>query len=117
MIFDDKKVRYEVECLPEDICVEGNAMCSGDADYDRSCEEKIFSELKDGNDWAWCTVKVTAKYAGIKYAEGTSYLGCCSYASEEDFKSGGYIEQMCDDARDELYAELEDIDRELDVCR
>ncbi len=100
-----QEVELIVEILPEDQPVAGNAMCSGDLVYDREVEREILADLADGNDWAWCTVKVTARVDGI---EGTSYLGCCSYASEKDFRNGGYYPEMKEEAVRELRDKLED---------
>lgn len=46
--------------------------------------------LKD-NVWAWAQVEVRASYRGL---EASDYLGCCSYESEEEFKKGGYYDDM-----------------------
>ena len=71
---------------------------------DSIVEDKVINEYENGNYWAWCTVRVTAEYKGIK---GTDYLGCCSFASEEDFKEeGGYYEDMKQVAYDELISNL-----------
>lgn len=32
--------------------------------------------------WGWCCIRTTVNYDGF---EATTYLGCCSYESEEDF--------------------------------
>lgn len=107
--FDDSMVSYDIECLPEYTDVRGNAMCSGDDDYDREVEDSILDDLEGGNDWAWCTVRVTARYDGVDCAVGQDYLGCCSYRDEADFKACVYYEDMCDQAREDLYAQLEGI--------
>ena len=93
------KVTYTVECLPEDMPVEGNAMSSGDDQYDKEVEESISNDLDSGNPWAWCVVKVTAEWNGLK---GVDYLGGCSYKSEYDFRQDGYYEDMKDQALQDL---------------
>lgn len=108
-MFDDNMVSYGIECLPEHVGVRGNAMCSGDDDFDREVEDKIIAELEGGNDWAWCMVRVTARYDGIDNVVGDDYLGCCSYQGEADFKADGYYDDMKDRAREYLYAQLESI--------
>ena len=92
-----------VECLPEDMQIEGN--CSAiDPETDRATEEHIRAELENGNEWAWCCVKVTLKYGGF---EGTDYLGGCSYKSKADFiESDGYFADMVSQAFDELVAQI-----------
>lgn len=95
----EKDVTFDVECLPEDLQIEGNAMASGDAEADKEVEDWIKSELRRGNEWAWCTVKVTARWEEY---EGTDYLGACSYRSEQEFKKDGYYEDMKDRALEDL---------------
>jgi hypothetical protein len=109
-MFDDSLVSYDLEVQYEDTPIRGNVMCSGDDDYDRECEDKVIADLIDGNVWAWCCVKCTARYDGIDSVTGVDYLGGCSYASEEDFTApGGYWDDMKDVARDDLYTQLESI--------
>ena len=112
MKFDDKKVRYSISLLPEYEDIRGH-MATGDDEFDRECENRIITDLESGNDWAWCVVKVTAQYNGIRGVTGTDYLGCCSYADEKDFRECGYYADMCDNACRELYEKLADIVAEL----
>lgn len=99
-----EEVTFTVECLEEEIPVRGNAMASGDDAADREQEEWVFRELDAGNQWAWCTVKVTARWNGI---EGVDYLGCCSYRSEADFRApGGYLDDLKAEALDALNAKI-----------
>ncbi|MHC4121721.1 MAG: hypothetical protein ACYSWO_29975, partial [Planctomycetota bacterium] len=106
-MFDDSKVSFEIEVWQDDACVRGNAMCSGDDDFDREVEDTIIDRLDGGDVWAWATVRVVARYDGIDDIEGDDYLGCCNYADEADFKAGGYCDDMCDVAKEALIAELE----------
>lgn len=106
---DSIPVVYSIECLPEDTPVRGNAMASGDESVDREAEDRILAELDSGNEWAWCTVRVTAEVDGIPVT-GEDYLGCCSYASEEDFRQpGGYFGDMKEQAKDDLLQKLESL--------
>ncbi len=94
-----KDVEFEIECLPEDIAIEGS-FASGDDAQDAATVRMIEADLASGNEWAWCCVKVTARYADF---EGTDYLGGCSYKSAEDFQSpDGYYPQMCSEALADL---------------
>lgn len=102
---DRAKVQYRIEIQPEHIPIEGNAIASGDAEYDAKVEQDIIAQLESGNLWAWCCVRVVAYIEGIDL-EGDDYLGACSYKSEEDFKQGGYFEDMCNVARDELLKKI-----------
>ena len=99
------KVNFTIECLAEDIPVEGN--CSAiDEETDKANEEMIYEQLDSGNEWAWCCVKVTAEYKGI---EGADYLGGCSYKNEDDFKKDGYYEDMKKAAFADLINTLNDL--------
>ncbi len=130
----DFKIRME----PEDTPVEGNALASGDDEEDRKAEETILEQLNNGNDWAWCRVQVVAAFAGL---EGEStWLGCCSYQSEEDFKGekflvkdpgeadfhegGGYYDDLLKEAAEDLLVKVEgtagslaDLEREAASAR
>lgn len=96
-------VEITLECWPEQEPIEGN--CSAiDDETDRATEEWIHAQLDSGNDWAWCTAKVTVRWEGF---EGTDYLGCCSYPSEKDFRQGGYYDDMVQAALDNLNDEVQ----------
>ena len=86
----EKDVRFAIEIAPEDASIEGNC-CAIEPETDAETEAYIKRELRNGNEWAWCVVKVTASWKGHK---GTDYLGACSYKSEADFIAGGYFEDM-----------------------
>jgi hypothetical protein len=77
--------------------------------------EWVKKELEDGNDWAWCRIKLVASWWNrktYKTYEGTDYLSGCSYRSEEDFKQpGGYYDYMKAVAYGELIDNIEN-DRE-----
>ena len=97
-------VVVSVVALYEPTAIEGNAVCSGDADYDNLFNNQIRKDLNDGNDWAWCSVcvKVTERNTGISRVD---HLGCCSYADREDFiKNSGYYDDMVSNCLDELNA-------------
>lgn len=77
----------------------------------------IRARLDDGDDWAFCTVVVEAfwKPEGMESGfEGAATLGCSSYEDEEDFKQGGYFEQMKKEALENLNKNLQDIHKILD---
>ena len=98
-------IQYRVECLTEDQPVEGNALCSGDAELDRKQELEILADLEH-NPWAWCCVKVTASHPDFPEIEGVDYLGCCSYESEDDFRAGAYYDDMKEAAQNALLDRL-----------
>ena len=78
------------------IPVRGNAIASGDDDYDRKVENEILERLDAGDVWAWASVEVSANCnrCGEPMSE---YLGACSYANADDFRVGGYYVDMCDE--------------------
>ena len=85
----------EIQCLPEEVPVRGNAMASGDPAFDREVEQSIIDDL-EWNPWAWCTICVIVRWRGF---EGRDYLGACSYGSKQDFiDAGGYYPCMVDEA-------------------
>lgn len=95
----DTNVTYTIEVEPEHIPVRGNALASGDDAVDREVEDEILARLDRGDEWAWCTVKVTAHYDEFT---GVDYLGGCSYKSEIDFRKDAYFQDMCDAALADL---------------
>ena len=101
-MFNRDEIEFTVEIMPEDLPIEGNCMASGDDEFDRECEQNIQRDLESGNPWAWCIVRVGASHPKLPGIEGTDYLGCCSYASEDDFKAGGYFDDMCESAYQDL---------------
>ena len=67
--------------------------------------------LESGNQWAWCSVCVTARYGSL---EGETWLGGCSYESEESFRDCEYETMKADalevlrDRAERAYAEASD---------
>jgi hypothetical protein len=109
------EVKFEVEALPEDAAVRGNAMASGDEKIDQEAEDEILERLDRGDIWAWCTVRVVAKWNGF---EGDAFLGCCSYKDVNDFcQPGGYYEDMREEALEQLNEEIHDADDKIEPLR
>lgn len=106
-------VEFKIECLPEDTEIRGNALASGDDAIDKAHEDMLIEQYNSGNEWAWCCVKVTATIPGLEEIEGTDYLGCCSYKSEEDFKKDGSFKDMCKIAKDELLMRVKELKNKL----
>lgn len=95
----EQKYQITLEAIPEDCRVRGN--CSAiDEETDKACEDEILARLENGDRWAWFTAKVTAKDSNGR--EASEYLGCCSYEDAEDFKRGGYYEDMVRECVDQL---------------
>lgn len=92
-----KVAKFTVECEPEVEPFVGN--CSAiDPVTDKSNEDYIRKQLRDGNDWAWCSITVTAEWGGVTARDS---LGCCSYASQRDFER-----DMLADMKANVMAEL-----------
>ena len=107
-------VEYTILCHPDDEAIEGNAIASGDEAEDKAEEDRILRALQDGNEWAWCTVEVQAYVPGVEDFHGSTFLGGCSYEGEEDFKAGGYYEQMMQEALADLKEKVRLIAASLD---
>lgn len=96
-------IHITVEAMPESEHPRGYFSDSRDVEH--------VCELARRTEWGWCTVKVTAKWNGIKHSE---FLGACSYESEDDFiKNSGYFEDMKKEAIDCLFAELNKIESDM----
>lgn len=98
----EDEVEFEIELLEEDVPVRGN-FASDEPEEDRKMEDEILRRLEAGDQWAWCCVKVVARWNGF---EAFDILGCCSYESEKDFKRDGYWEDMKAEALRELNEEV-----------
>ncbi len=105
-------VSIKLEVKQSDIPVKGNVMVSGDSAYDRKVENEILKRLNDGDIAAWFDALVTVciEWDDSEFTyeyEGTDSLGCCNYASIQQFvkQSGGYFEDMIDQAWDSAVIE------------
>lgn len=84
----------------DDTPVRGNAMVSGDDTFDREVEDGILRRLERGDIWAWATVAVTVSWESFS---ATTYLGCCCYDGEDDFREPvEYFDAMVDEALTDL---------------
>jgi len=88
----EREYDITLEAIPETVRVRGNAMASGDDEFDRQIEDEIISRLESGDIWAWFTAKVTVRDSYER--EASDYLGCCCYEDARDFKRGGYYLDM-----------------------
>lgn len=97
------EVEFTFEALPEDLPVKGNA-CFIDPETDEKIENEIIKRLNEGDLSAWFCATITASFRGITTTE---YLGCCSYASLDDFETDPYyIEMMKQAAFESLLEEI-----------
>ena len=113
------QVSYRISVEDEtDVTPEGS-FASGDDEADRKLCEDIHRKVARGDAWAWCMVTVTAEVTidGETFT-GCDHLGGCSYDSEADFREpGGYFDDMCQQAFDDLTASLESARRRGDVVK
>ena len=104
---DPSRVEYRTIARPDDTPIEGNASAI-DPVTDRETEDWIRAELDSGNDWAWASVTVEARYPGLPFV-GEVHLGCCSYTSQSDFEApGGYYDDMKAEALADLMRQAEE---------
>jgi hypothetical protein len=94
---------------PEDIDPSG-CFDSGDPESDRILVESIRKSACSGNTWAWCYVIVGVTWKGYR---GEASLGCCSYESEDEFRTYDYFSDMVDEALGELNEKIAAAAKEL----
>lgn len=104
-----EQVNFSMEVEPDEIPVRGNAIVSGDDNYDKEVEDELIERLNAGDVWAWALVTVTAEWNGV---EGYDTLGGCSYKCEDDFKGDLYYEDLKQRAYDELITNLKALSRQ-----
>jgi len=96
-----------IEAEQDDLDVRGNAIVSGDAEFDAKVENEILARLDAGDVWAWASVCVRITLEDGR--EAADYLGGCSYADEADFRqSSGYYYDMLHRCLEELEEPSED---------
>ena len=107
------KEDVEIELIAhwEDIPVRGNVMASGDDQFDKKCEDEVLERLENGDVWAWANVEVKCSYKGI--TSDSEYLGGCTYKDEDDFRKGGYFDDMVETCLDNLNEKLRELVNEL----
>ena len=101
----ENEVEFDINCLPEFLPVRGNVMATDEPDLDREAEDEILAKLERGDEWAWCCVRVTARWNGHM---GMEHLGGCSYENEADFRRCEYFEDMKAQALEDLNRNLQD---------
>jgi len=96
-------LRVQLETLPEDSPIRGNALVSGDKTADKEYEDLIINRLMFGDEYAWFCAHVKVEFGPFV---GHAYLGECSYADKDDFMSCPYYQQLIDDAIDDLNMQI-----------
>ncbi len=86
---------------------------AGHFEFDEDTEH-VLAGIERGNPWAWFTARVVAAWNGFEEDE---YLGRCSYASEWDFKDGGYYESMVHAVLERLADRMMDENADPDLVK
>lgn len=86
-------VTVQLNYWPCSDSIEGS-FASGEEDVDRDNVQWVRDQLRDGNEWAWCDVKVTVTWKDWK---ADSTLCACTYESEKDFRESGYYSDLVDE--------------------
>ena len=91
----------------DDTPVRGNAMDSGDAVFDKQCEDEIIARLEH-DVWAWASVTVIVKLKlKTSVFEERDYLGAvCCYKDKEEFLAGEDYQDMVSNASTTLAERL-----------
>lgn len=105
-----QQATIEITIHPEDLPIRGNLVFSGDGVLDKQLENAVIEELEH-NPWAWCVVEVRASWLGLR---ASTFLGGCSYRSENDFKVGGYYDDMVEEVIEELVKNVNEIQAQLE---
>ena len=110
--FHPQEVEVSIHAEHEDIPVRGNAMVSGDPEYDKKIENELIDDLESGNIFAWCTAVVKARWAGF---EGVDTLGAVSCFNEKGFRESVMEHGMIKSAVEDLVREIRDHGWSVDV--
>jgi hypothetical protein len=98
-------IDYEIIVHNEDFPPEGNAIDSGDLEFDNKYISELNDRLGRGDIWAWCCVEVKCilnDEEGEPLVSGSAYLGGCSYDNETDFRNCVYYSDMQEEARSDM---------------
>jgi len=99
----ETEVRMSIDAEPEHSTPDFE---QEDGSADTELIHQVLKRLEDGNEWAWCVVRVTMSWGEWK---GVAYLGGCSCDSLEEFiENGDYYQDLKKDALSELNARIGD---------
>lgn len=102
----ENDVKIELIAEYDHIPVRGNAIDSGDSEYNKHVEDQIIDRLESGDVWAWASVEVRATYKGLT---ASTYLGACCYADEQDFINDGYYQDMVNEVVEDINNQITDL--------
>ena len=78
----------------------------GDEEKTIECVNEIREAVESGNVWAWCRVRVEARWAGFTGYGGP--IGCVSEQSEQTWReTSGYYQDLCSEALANLMTEID----------
>jgi hypothetical protein len=100
------EVTFETKVEPDDTPVRGNAMASGDDEFDRETEDGILKSLRSENHYAWCIITIEARWEGFV---GSSVLGGNSLKSDADVAETVESHELKAQALDDLNTRLQRI--------
>ena len=114
---DDKMVHFRIPDADEVQYVITSKPCDrfpSESLDDHKMIVDIMRDMENGNEWAWVTVGVHAKW---KCMQGErNWIGECSYRSEGDYRDSGYFKDQCAWAYETLVAKLNELSEQLCVC-
>lgn len=92
----------KIECIPSDTNEIEGSFTLGNDEQNRKKVEAIREALKDGNQWAWCCIRVVISDGNDESSvsiratsRATSGRVCgCSYTSEQDFRQSHTFKEM-----------------------
>lgn len=87
----DDEVTFTIDFVPEDLPVRGNAQESEDPDSDKEVEDEILARLNKGDYFAWCCVKVTAKWEDWSASDT---IGAVSFGDNDNPEECDYIPDL-----------------------
>jgi hypothetical protein len=100
---NEDAIQYRVEVFSDDAPIEGNAMASGDDEFDAKVEAEINERLERGDVTAWCVVHAIAETDAFS---GDAYLAGCTLSPDEDLERFAQDNGLFDEARDDLIRNL-----------
>lgn len=85
----------------------------GDSPSDHFDDQEMAAEISKEAEtkiWAWFEAEVESRLPGTEL-RASACIGCCSYENLEDFKTGGYYENLILESRKNLKEETEAVIR------
>lgn len=100
-----EEVEFTVSIEPEESGPDGH-FCSDEPELDKEMVDEIEGRLRRGDQLAWCTLVVVAKWNDFTV---TNTLGACSFADQKDMDSEVESHGMKDEALGQLQTQLQNV--------